>query len=247
VSDLRAQNPHPEQDTDLRTLWELPAFRDVLAADAEEADEDAEDEDAAPDEEPYVVPADRRVPRREIRMTPRPDLARLAVSRIGGVPIAPSVDTPWPASHSRPMQLVLQLMGSDVPMGDIKVLQVFADLEGEFYDDNVVVMHRVDCPVVLEPPVGTATQPCKVMTFHAGDDDAILRDDEADAEGAYSHAFCDKIGGIPVGANMDPEEYDAQGQLMQCLVQLVTYDDWFLWYLFANADFSEARMQIVRG
>ena len=127
------------------------------------------------------------------------------------------------------MRFVLQLVGTkaggEVDLGDVSVLSVETDA-------------------------------VRLLALEPGHDDRILLDIDWLEEGepqyeeweaARKHAFEDKLWGIPVGANVDPNQRDAQGRPTRCLLQLVSYDDWFLWYLFVSEDFSEARLQAVRG
>ena len=53
--------------------------------------------------------------------------------------------------------------------------------------------------------------------------------------------------GVPVGANLDLPIEGEDGDELRHIVQMIDIDDWFLWYVFANEDFSEARLEIVRG
>jgi hypothetical protein len=266
--DLRAQNPHPESDPDLAGLVGLPAFAALLgpaappAHEAALADNDESDEDDEGDEEEveHVAPSDRAIVRQAIRFRSASDSA--LVSRMGGLPSAPSAETPWPESRKRPMAFVMQLVGTaaggEVDLGDVTVLQLFADLEGDYYDPgfHTVVLHRVPCPVTLPAPVGVDVAAVRFIELTPGHDDRVLLDidfpDDDDPlhdvhEKARSHAWADKLWGIPVGANLQPDQRDCKGQPMRCLLQLVTYDDWFLWYVFVSGDLSEARLQIVRG
>jgi len=264
VGDLAAQNPHPEQDTDLAPLWGRTEFAALIAAGSDEdEDEDEDDDDDEDDEDEagaYTPPPERAIPRQAIRFRPGSDSA--LVSRMGGLPSAPSPGTPWPESPNRPMRFVMQLVGSaaggEVDLAGATVLQVFADLDGDYYDPayHAVVIHRGPCPVTLAAPVGVEVAPVRLIELTAGHDDRVLLDidfpdDDDPLAGAHqkarSHAWTDKLWGVPVGANLDPDERDSKGEPMRCLLQLVTYDDWFLWYVFASSDLAEARLQIVRG
>lgn len=266
ISDLRAQNPHPEQDTDLEPLWGRPELLALIekAPEEGEADDDEEDEEGEDDDEEerveYVPPPDRAIPRQAIKL--RPGSGSALVSRMGGLPNAPTADGPWPHSRNRPMRFILQLVGraagGEVDLGDATLLQIFADMDGDYYDPgfHTVVIHRGATPATLTAPVGVDVEPVKLIDLAPGNDDRVLLDvdfpDEDDAlyeahQKARRHAWADKLWGIPVGANLDPDERDREGRPMRCLLQLVTYDDWFLWYVFASGDLSEARLQIVRG
>lgn len=249
-------------------------LRDVLAEHeltfggeaAEEADEDEGDgDDDDGDDDDYTPPADRAVPRKTVSLVAGCD-PRALVNRVGGLPNAPSADAKWPESESRPMQLVAQLVGKaaggELDLGDAGVIQIFADMEGDYYEENAVVVHRGPCPAVLEAPAGLEPLEAKTMNLTPGADDRILElvddpeDDDALAkhgadadayEEASSHAWCDKIGGLPVGANLEPDIRDSRGKPMRLLLELVTFDDWFLWALFRSADGSELRLEVVRG
>lgn len=251
---IRKINPRPEEDPDFVSLWEDDAFLELLDLPKKTA---SSGEVGAPEEpeDAYEVPAERAVPRMSIELAPGGD-PRALTNRLGGLPVAPAASSPWPESSSRPMQLVAQLVGKaaggELDLGDIGVLQIFADLEGEYFDDNEVVVHRQGCPHVLEAPVGVEVLPTKTMKLVPGMDDKMLLDADAfeneDYDGANGHAFCDKLFGVPVGANLDVENIvDSKGERMRLLLELITYDDWFLWALFTNADFSETRLEIVRG
>jgi predicted DNA-binding WGR domain protein len=227
---------------------------------AQGAVEDEEDESTD-----YVPPKKRAVPRQAIALVDEEENA--LVSRIGGLPNVPK-NFEWPETTKRPMDFVLQLVGKkaggEIDIGDVHVVQVFADLEGDFYDPHwhKVLVHREACTTVPEAPAGLEPAPIRVMRFTPGADDSALRDvidpdneeelervgiSAEDHEAARDHAWCDKIRGIPVGANLDPNVQDTNGKPMECLLELVRYDDWFLWTLFVNKDYSEAVLQIVRG
>jgi hypothetical protein len=203
----------------------------------------------------WKAPPGREVPRIAIELEEGGD-PRALTNRIGGLPLAPSPDTAWPESDSRPMQLVAQLVGKaaggELDLGDIHVVQIFADMEGDYYEENAVVIHRETCAHVLELPIGLEELETKTMQLEPGFDDALLLEDDAfdheDHDGASSHAFCDKLFGVPVGANLDVENIrDSKDVQMKLLLELITYDDWFLWALFTNADFSEMKLEVVRG
>jgi tetratricopeptide (TPR) repeat protein len=261
------QNPSPEADNDLALIHEHPEFLAILARARtdESEDEDDEDEDEDDDEEeenavPYVPPPDRAIPRltMSFRDGERDDDL---VDRLGGRPVVPP-GTAWPHSPNRPMQLVLQLVGKAaggfIDLGDVTIVQVFADLEGDFYEEpyNTVLLHRDPCTLVLSAPPGLELEPVQRIELTPSDDDRILLDvewvDEDDPlhdewNAAHRHAWKDKVWGVPVGANLDPEQEDSQGRPMKCLAQLLSYDDWFLWSVFVAEDMSEARLECVRG
>jgi hypothetical protein len=108
------------------------------------------------------------------------------------------------------MDFVLQLTGKagggDLDLGDIQLLQVFADLEGKYHEQNAVVVHREPCSATLATPLGVDLAPVQSMAFEAGNDDRVLLDlewpDEGDPlfedhQSAWSHAHVDKAFGIP--------------------------------------------------
>jgi len=140
-------------------------------------------------------------------------------------------------------------------LGDIHVLQIFADTEGEFYepDGHAVIAHRVACPVVVEPPATVPVAEVRAMAFDAGFDDRRLLAEDPDeidgfdSEAAHSHAWCDKVFGVPIGANIDPAIHDSAGARMRLVLELVSYDDWFLWALFGNSSWTELELAIERG
>jgi hypothetical protein len=256
--DIKKQNPHPEQDTDLELLWNRPEFRALVEGKGSSKKVEEEDDAEATDESTYVPPEGRAVPRWKIELEDRKGADEALINRIGGRPNAPSPEHSWPESAQRPMQFVLQLVGvaggGEIEMGDVTLLSVFADLEGDYYEPSchTVVMHRGACSAALGPPPGTETRPVRAMRLHAGADDRLLLDSKKCADKkvwdeASAHAWCNKVRGVPVGANLDRDERDSRGEPMECLLQLVSYDNWFLWYVFVNRDFSEARLQIVRG
>ncbi|MEM9069976.1 MAG: hypothetical protein AAGE52_15795 [Myxococcota bacterium] len=258
----RSQNPHPEQDTDLASLWSNPRFALLIDREEDEEEEDLDDdddEDKDTDKEPWVPPPDRAIDRLTIAFSEEGD-ARALSSRMGGLPQAPSADAPWPSTDHRPMDFVFQVVGKAaggaIDMGDIHVLQAFADMEGDYYEANQVVIHRTACPAVMEPPTGVDVAEVQTMSLVAGHDDRVLIDVEwpdedhplhADHQAAWSHAWTDKVWGVPIGGNLDPDIRDSQGRQMRCLLQLVSHDDWFLWYVFVSVDFREAVLEIVRG
>lgn len=253
--DPKKQNPTPEADTDFASIWEHPRFK-ALLAETEYADDDDDDDD----DEPWVVPPERAVPRLTLTLVAGGD-EQAPISRMGGLPNAPTPNSPWPSTVQRPMDFVLQLTGKagggDLDLGDIQVLQVYADLEGEYYEQNEVVVYREPCPATLPSPLGVDLSPVQSMTFEPGNDDRVLIDLEwpeeddplfEDHQSAYSHAWVDKAFGIPIGGNLDAASVkDSTGTPMQCVLQLTSHDDWFLWYVFASEDFSEVRLRIVRG
>ncbi|MBA2544539.1 MAG: hypothetical protein H0V17_33155, partial [Deltaproteobacteria bacterium] len=243
----RKQNPNPESDTDLELVWNHPEFPALLAG------VQPVGQPPAPEEPPYDVPPEHAVPRFEITFEERAEAEGAVVDRLGGKPNAPTADLVWPTSSSRPMDLVAQLVGKAaggaVDLGDIHVLQIFADLEGDFYEEgeHAVIAHRAPCPAVVEPPATVATADVRVMKLEAGFDDRRLLDDDFDSPAAHSHAWCDKLGGIPIGANLDPDFRDSEDEPMRLVLELVSYDDYFLWALLANEGFTEFHLEIVRG
>lgn len=204
---------------------------------------------------PFAPPPERAVPRSTITLTDGESNA--PVSRFGGRPNAPTTDSAWPGS----MKFLFQFTGEDLGLPGVALVQAFANMSGEYYHDNRVVVHRTACPALLTPPEGVESEPGRVVTLLGDRDDRILTDidiyddDAVEASGvdpdsidrARRHAWADKIRGIPVGANLERDQRDQAGQPMTCLFQLVTYDEWFLWYLFANDDASELRLHVVRG
>jgi hypothetical protein len=157
------------------------------------------------------------------------------------------------------MELIAQLVGKAaggaIDLGEIHVLQIFADNEGEFYEPegHAVIAHRVPCPAVVQPPPTVPVAAVRAMALELGfDDRRLLAEDPDELEGfdhdaARRHAWCDKIFGVPVGANLDPGVPDSAGRPMRLLLELVSYDDWFLWALFVNDDWTELRLDIERG
>lgn len=86
------------------------------------------------------------------------------------------------------------------------------------------------------------------MRFTEGFDDRILTDLECpddddplydEHQAAHSHAWVDKVWGIPVAANLDAESItDSEGRAKRCLLTLSSIDDWFVWHVF---------VRVVRG
>ena len=156
------------------------------------------------------------------------------------------------------MQFIFQLLGKagrgSLELGDITVLQVFADLQGEYYEDgeHAVIVYREPCEVLLETPDAVDTLEPRAMRFVPGWDDRILAeewdDDREDQWNlAHQHGFCSKVFGVPVGANLDLPVTGADGRELRHVVQMNDIDDWFLWYVFGNEDLSEACLVVVRG
>jgi hypothetical protein len=207
---------------------------------------------------PYVPPPERAVPRLQIQLEPTTD-TDAAIDRVGGRPLAPSSATAWPVAESgRPMQFMFQLIGKAgggvIDLGDVTVLQAFADMQGEYYEDgeNAVIVHRKPCTAVLDVPEGVQMLEPRAMRLVPGHDDRILIEEwqderEHEYDLAHTHGFCSKVFGVPVGANLDLPIEGEDGRELRHIVQMNDIDDWFLWYVFANEDFSEARLEIVRG
>lgn len=243
----REQNAHPDRDTDLEPLWSHPEFQTLIAPKAPAPELVVEPEPA------YVVPPEHAVPRFELELSDRPEADGLVVDRLGGKPNAPSTDFTWPVSSSRPMSLIIQLVGKAgggaIDLGDIHVLQVFADLEGEYFDtsEHAVIVHRAPCVAVIEPPATVELAEVRAITLKPGFDDRRLLDDDFESDAARTHVWCDKVFGVPVGANLDPDLRDDEGQPMRLILELVTTDDYFLWALFANQQLTQFRLEIVRG
>lgn len=244
----REQNPHPDRDTDLEPLWSNPEFQRLIAPPPPPV------KTAIPsDPQPYDVPPEHAVPRFALDFEDRPDAESALIDRLGGKPNAPSTDFAWPVSSSRPMNLIVQLVGKAgggaLDLGDIHALQVFADMEGDYYEtsEHAVIAHRAPCLVVIEPPVTVEVQDTRAITLSPGFDDRRMLDDDFESEAARDHVWCDKVFGIPVGANLDTELRDANGEPLRLVLELMTIDDYFLWALFANQQLTEFRLEIVRG
>jgi hypothetical protein len=211
---------------------------------------------------PYEPPTDARVPRQTITLgEPDTSIDRASVDRVGGLPVVPA-GFAWPrASGGTPMAFVFQIRGKagggDVDLGAKTMLQMFANLEGEYYEEgeHVVVAHAEPCSEVLEAPEGAAVEPSRAISFSDDFDDAILEDLEFDPDtdedgrydDAHSHAFCDKVRGLPVVANLELPVVGADGASLGLVVQWLSIDDWFAWHVFANEDLSELRAEIVRA
>jgi hypothetical protein len=212
---------------------------------------------AVPARAPFTPPPERAVACSSITYTHATGSA--PVSRLGGAPNAPTADTAWPSG----MKFLFQLTGPDLGLDGVTLVQAFADMTGEYYEANcqAIRIYREPCPHVLQAPAGIVADPARIITLTPNLDDSILADidiydddaleaagvDQSYVEEARHHAWRDKIRGVPIGANIDRDQRDSKGQTMTSLLQLVTYDDAFLWYLFANADASELRLEVVRG
>jgi len=146
-------------------------------------------------------------------------------------------------------QLVGKAAGGTIDLGDVHALQIFADLDGDFYepDCHAVIAHRAPCPAVVAPPPTVAIADVRAMLLEPGFDDRRLLDNDFESDEARHHGWCDKIGGIPIGANLDPDLRDSMDRPMRLLLELFSYDDWFLWALFADESCTEFRLEIVRG
>jgi hypothetical protein len=190
-------------------------------------------------------------------ITLKPATGDALIDRLGGKPNAPTTRLAWPTSPRRPMELVAQLVGKAaggmIDLGDIHVLQIFADLAGDFYESrfHAVVVHRKPCPAIAEPPPTVAVADVQAMLLEAGFDDRRLLDgdfeESDDADEAREHAWADKVFGIALGANLDRDVRDSLGAPMRLVLELFSYDDWFLWALFGNEVCTEFQLQVVRG
>ncbi len=242
------QNPHPERDTDLEPLWSNPEFQRWITPPPP-----PEMRALPSDPQPYDVPPAHAVPRFALDFEDRPEAESALIDRLGGKPNAPSTDFAWPVSSSRPMNLIVQLVGKAgggaLDLGDIHVLQVFADMEGDYYDasEHAVIAHRAPCLAVIEPPVTVEVQDTRAITLKPGFDDRRMLDDDFESEEARDHVWRDKVFGIPVGANLDTELRDDNDEPMRLVLELMTIDDYFLWALFANQQLTQFRLEIVRG
>lgn len=242
----RTQNAHPDRDTDLELLWSNPEFQALIAP------KPAPVEEPAPETPEYVVPDTHRIPRVALDFEDQPDASTSLRDRLGGTPNVPAGFV-WPVGYARPMSLIVQLVGTAgggaIDLGDVHVLQVFADMEGDYYEDNKVIVHREPCTAVAEVPATVELHDTKVFNRKPGFDDARLLDPEIelDSDDARTHAWCDKLGGVLVGANFDDDPRDSQDEQMRLVLELVSYDDWFLWALFANPTNTEFRLEVVRG
>jgi tetratricopeptide (TPR) repeat protein len=246
--DPRKQNAHPERDPDFEALWNHPEFRALIAP----PPPPPPPEPVEP-EEVYDVPVEHRVPRLEIDLEDREGDDGALIDRLGGKPNAPAPELAWPSSPNRPMDLVVQLVGTAgggaIDLGDIHVLQIFADLEGEYFDADchAVIAHRAPCVAVVEPPATVEVAGVRAMILTPGFDDGRCLDQDFELDAARSHAWCDKLFGVPVGANLDPDLRDDDDEPMRLILELMTYDDYFLWALFANRALTDFRLEIVRG
>jgi hypothetical protein len=210
----------------------------------------------------YEPPPDARVPRKTITLgEPDASLDRARVDRVGGLPVVPA-GFAWPrTSGGVPMAFVFQLQGAagggEVELGAKTTLQMFANLEGDYYakGQHVVVAHTEPCTEVLEAPEGVVVEPSRAISYSDDFDDAILGDPEFDPDededgrydDAHSHAFCDKVRGLPVVANLELPVVGVDGTNLRLLVQWLSIDEWFAWHIFANEDLSELRAEIVRA
>lgn len=244
----RKQNAHPEQDTDFAPLWNHPEFQALIAPPKVEPVVAAVVEPTVE----YQVPPEHAVPRFVMHFEDGGEEGAL-IDRIGGKPNAPSADFVWPISSSRPMDFVIQLVGTaaggTVDLGDIHVLQIFADLEGEFYEpgEHAVIAHRSPCTVVIEPPATVTVADVRTIVLTPGFDDRRLLDDDFEDDDARTHGWEDKVFGVPVGANLDLDLRDEDDEPMRLILELMSYDDYFLWALFAKQDLSAFQLEIVRG
>lgn len=211
------------------------------------------------DTPPFVVPPERAVPRLQIVLEPATD-PDAAIDRVGGRPLAPSAASAWPVSAygRRPMQFMFQLLGKAgggrLELGDVAVLQVFADTQSEYYSEgeHAVVLHREPCTITMPTPEGVEMLEPQAMRFIPGHDDNILLEPwdearEAECTAAHKHGFCSKVFGVPVAGRLDLPVEGADGSELRLIAQMNDIDDWFIWHVFANEDLSETKMEIVRG
>ena len=179
--------------------------------------------------------------------------------RLGGSPNQWSEEEPWPVCGycNEPLHFVLQLRGEGsggrAKIGKASCLQLFVchgEGDCEFYElgskGNHVALRKKPLKAVLAKRPGgdkssVANDPLRVahgVTFKEGADDPEALedyDDEARQTKAHRNGFTDKLYGVPVAANQPDDDLECskcEGP-MAFLGQILSADDWFIYYLHA--------------
>jgi predicted DNA-binding WGR domain protein len=178
--------------------------------------------------------------------------------RLGGAPNRWSDQEPWPTCGScqQPLHFVLQLLGEKAGgrarIGKAAALQLFVchnEGDCEFYAlrwnaNHVALRSKPLASGLAERPGGTksavADDPLRFarsIEYKDGADDAGALDDLEDderAEKAHERGFVDKLYGVPVAAN-EPEDVKCKKcrKRLAFLGQVLSADDWFIYYLHA--------------
>jgi hypothetical protein len=199
----------------------------------------------------------RMVPHLQMLLTPIPDEDARVVDRLGGAPNAWAADDggAWPVCGAcqQPLHFVVQLAGDAAggcaPLGEVTALQLFAcHNEGDcgFYEarssaHHVALRRKPLLAQTIERPGGrqspTVDDPLlegHAITYQPGADEPELIADYDDPrqEAAFSNGFVDKLGGVAVAANLPDELACATcAQPLAFLAQILSADDWFIYYL----------------
>ncbi len=179
--------------------------------------------------------------------------------RLGGEPNQWGEDEPWPlCGHcEEPLHFIVQLRGEGcggkAKLGKATCLQLFAchnEGDCEFYElgskGNYAALRSKPLKAQLAKRPGgnkssVANDPLRFaygITFKAGADDPEAIEDydnEARQQKAHKNGFIDKLYGVPVAGNEPEEDLECTKckEPMSFLGQLLSADDWFIYYLHA--------------
>jgi hypothetical protein len=211
---------------------------------------------AKPPKRETPTPVGKLVPHLRMVLTKIDEKDARVVDRLGGSPNRWADPEPWPKCKScgDPMHFVLQLAGEmgggRAQIGPATSLQLFvcqSEDDCEYYalggGSNHVALRKK--PLLLELQARPAGRPSaaavdklrvgKSIAYEEGADDPEALEDYAHEKrqsAAFSRGFKDKLYGVPVAAN-DPDEVacDACAKPLAFLGQILSADDWFIYYL----------------
>ncbi len=210
-----------------------------------------------------------------MKLTPLGPTDGALVDRFGGSPNRWADGTPWPVCGycQTPMTFVVQLRGQALKghaaLGRAEWLQLFVCHSGEdcgFYDLRSKASHvalRQSLVAELAPaptPAGKGqgrrsredrlVSPRRI-DFEPGEDDVDALndyDDDVRHRRAHQAGFVDKLNGVPVAANQ-PEDVKCLtcAQPLRFLAQLLSADDWFIYYLHTCPNGHEVTFHAQRA
>jgi hypothetical protein len=194
--------------------------------------------------------------------------------RLGGDPNAWAEDDAgaWPICGicEKPLQFVVQLLGEDAGgrarLGSgVSALQIFACHNGGdcgFYEarskaQHVALRHGALLRRTVQRPGGRTSSVVddplregQAIAYADGADDIeALGDPDSDrGEAAFSAGFCDKLYGVPVAAN-EPDALTCTtcARPLAFLGQILSADDWFIYYLQRCEDGHELTFHAHRA